>query len=109
MSQKKGNGKLRDEGLMVLKEAFAGAKYLEPDGKVAAELIMLGSHRERQIPDNLIMEVYGTVTEGKNASLTFRATSGRGYVANIESYADLILFIKGELECLTIHTPMDVT
>ena len=94
----KGNGKLTDEGLMALKAAFDGAKYQDTDAFDAAGLIMLGKHREQEIPDNLIMEIYGTVTEGKNIQLEFTSKSGSGYVANIESFADLVGLMQGTLE-----------
>ncbi len=99
----KGNGELMDEGLMAIKASFDGAKYLSPDAFDAANLIMLGKHRENQIPDNVIMEVYAAITEGKNIQLGLDPKPGDiGYVANIESYADMVAFIQGTLKATPI-------
>ena len=82
---------------MALTESFKDAQFLSADAKAASEMIQLGIHREQQIPDNVIMEVYGSITEGKNIQLGFTNDSGGGYQANIESYADLIAMMDGSL------------
>jgi hypothetical protein len=100
----KGNGTMFDEGLMAIKASFEGAQYLSTDAFDAASLIMLGTHRKQQIPDNVIMEVYGAITEGKNIQLKLDADSDGdvGFIANIESYADMVAFMKGTLEATPI-------
>lgn len=99
----KGNGKIHDEGLMAIKAAFDGAKYTDTDAFDAASLIMLGTHREQQIPDNVIMEIYASITEGKNIQLGLDPQPGdTGYVVNIESYADMVAFMTGTLEAFPV-------
>ena len=97
-----GNGKVIDEGLMALKAAFDGAKFLDADAKACSELMMLGKHRERQIPDNVIMEIYGMITEGSNVQLKLDATADGdvGFIANLESYADMAAFMQGTFEAI---------
>ena len=96
----KGNGvdKAVDEGLMALRESFKDAKFLDSDAKDAADLICLGAHREQGIPDSTVMEVFGIITEGKNCQLSLKTKEGHGYVAHIESYANLVAFVSGSLE-----------
>ena len=96
----KGNGhdSAVDEGLIAIRESFKGAKYSNTDAFDAAGLIQLGAHRSQNIPDAIIMEVYGTITEGSNCQLKFESDAGAGYVANIETYADLVSFMQGSLE-----------
>jgi len=99
----KGNGKIHDEGLLAIKASFEGAKYISTDAFDAASLMMLGTHREQQIPDNVIMEVYAAITEGTNIQLALDPKPGDiGYVANIESYADMVAFMQGTLEATPI-------
>ena len=102
-----GNGKLLDEGLMALKASFDGAKFQSTDAFDAAGLIMLGTHREQHIPDAVIMEVYGIITEGKNVQLGFTAKTGKGYTANIESFADLVSMMNGTLAAHQIEQGAD--
>ena len=84
---------------MAIKASFDGAKYTSADAFDAASLMMLGKHREYQIPDNVIMEVYAAITEGKNIQLGLDAEPGdTGYVANLESYADMVSFMQGRLK-----------
>jgi len=96
----KGNGhdSAVDEGLIALRAAFKGAKFLDTDAKDAAGMIQLGAHREQNIPDSTVMEVFGLITEGSNCQLKFESDAGTGYVANIETYADLVSFMQGDLE-----------
>lgn len=100
----KSNGHDVDEGLVALREAFKDAQYISVEAKDCADQIMLGAHRVQEIPDAVIMEVYGSITEGKNIQLTFAADSG-GYVANIESYTDLIAMMAGTLEAIPTEAP----
>lgn len=92
-----GHDKVADEGLMALRRSFADAKYLNSLGQKCAHMMMRGAHRSQQIPDAVIMEVYASITMGKNIQLTMQSDDGHGYVANIESYADMIKFMQGEL------------
>jgi len=93
----KGNGEIHDQGLLAIKAAFDGAQYLNSDAFDAASLMILGKHREFEIPDNAIMEIYGTLTEGKKTQFSFTNESGDGYIVNIESYTDLVAFMQGTL------------
>ncbi len=97
-----GHDKVADEGLMALRRSFKGAKYLNSLGKKAAQMMMRGAHRNQQIPDAVIMEVYAGVTAGKNVQLKLESDEGKGYVANIESYADMIAFMEGSLVATVI-------
>lgn len=99
----KGNGHATDEGLQAIKEAFTDAQYLDPNGKECANLMMIGAHREQEIPDNLIMEVYATITSGRNVRLEFTSDEGNGYVACIEGYEDLINLMQGTLEAMPLR------
>jgi len=101
----KGNGKIIDEGLAALKAAFDGAQYLSVEAKECSERIQLGEHRQQNIPDVLIMEVYGSITAGRNIALEFRADSGRGFVAHLESYEDLNALMAGTFEAIPIEQP----
>ena len=92
-----GHDKTVDEGLMALRRSFDAAKYTSIDARDAAILMMRGAHREQQIPDSVIMEVYASITAGKNIHLDMKTDDGHGYVACIESYADMIKFMQGEL------------
>lgn len=94
-------GTVIDEGLAALKMAFDDSKFYNNYAKQCAELIIMGAHREMNIPDAVIMEVYGSITEGKKMSLKFETNAGKGFIANIESYGDLISFMKGKLQCNT--------
>ncbi len=101
MSQ--GNGHMApDKGLAALQLAFEGAQYLDADAKAVAEQLQLGKHRSMNIPDALIMEVYGSITEGKNIELAFTSDDGNGFVANLESYADMLGLLAGTLACKAI-------
>ena len=93
-----GNGKILDEGLIAINEAFRGAKFLEEDGKVAAEMMKVGKHRELEISDAQAMEMYAMITEGKKFQVTRRNSKGEGYRANVENYADLADYFAGDLE-----------
>ncbi len=93
-----GNGRVVDEGLIAINEAFRGAKYLEEDAKVSAELMKVGKHRELEISDAVAMEMYAMITEGKKFNITRRNSKGEGYRANVENYTDLAAFFAGELE-----------
>jgi hypothetical protein len=100
-----GNGHDKDEGLMAIRAAFEGAQYLDADGKECANLMMLGAHREQQIPDNLIVEVYASLTEGRNVQLKFVSDeTQKGYVACIESYSDMLKLMQGELDATVLET-----
>ena len=94
----KSNGKIIDQGLDALKAAFEDAQFLSAEAKEASERIQLGEHRRIGVPDNIIMEVYGSVTEGTNICLEFTSDEGKGYMCSIESYADLIKFMTGDLD-----------
>jgi len=84
-----GNGRVRDEGLIAINESFRGAKFLEQDAKLCADLLCIGSHRELEISDAVAMEMFATITEGKCFTITRLNTQGQGYQANIENYGDL--------------------
>jgi hypothetical protein len=84
-----GNGRIRDEGLIAINESFRGAKFLEQDAKLCADLMCIGSHRDLQISDATAMEMFATITEGKCFVITRLNTQGQGYQANIETYGDL--------------------
>lgn len=92
-----GNGGVFDEGLAAIREAFMGATYLEPAAEECAELLMAGKHRELELPDAAAMEMYGTVTEGKNFEVQRLNKDGAGYMAHIESYTDLAAFFRGDI------------
>jgi len=100
----KGNGAVLDEGLLAINEAFKGAKYLEEDAKLCAELMMLGSHRKLEISDAQAMELYAIVTEGKKFEITRRNSKGEGYQANVENYADLLQLFEGSLPSTEVHS-----
>ena len=93
-----GHDKVVDEGLVALRRSFADAQYLSSEARDVAHMMMRGVHREQQIPDAMIMEVYGAITSGKCIQLKMDADAGGGYIANIESYADMIKFMQGTLE-----------
>ena len=99
----KGNGDIHDQGLLAIKAAFDGAQYLNTDAFDAANLMILGKHREQEIPDGVIMEIYGTLTEGKKMALNFTNNAGDGYQANIETYADLVAFMNGTFAVLPVE------
>lgn len=99
-----GNGAAAsDPGLQLIKEAFEDAQYLSIEAKDAAHMIQLGAHREQEIPDQVIMSIYGTLTEGKKAQIEFQSKSGNGYVAHIESYSDMILFMQGNMPVVRLE------
>ena len=98
-----GNGQSHDEGLKAIELAFKDAKYTDADGKECANLMILGAHRNVEIPDNLIMEIYGSLTDGKNVKLGFKAASGQGYDVCIENYGDMIKFMQGTLEASVVQ------
>ena len=99
-----GNGKILDEGLIAINEAFDGAKFLEEDAKIAAEYMKIGKHRDLEISDAQAMEMYAIVTEGKMFEVTRRNSKGEGYKANVENYSDLADYFAGELEAQTVGT-----
>ena len=99
MSAGNGHDKVVDEGLIAIQSSFSDAKFLNSLGRQCAQLMQMGAHREFNIPDAIIMEVYGIVTEGANVEIKFQKDSGHGFKAQIESYADLIAFMKGEHPC----------
>jgi len=99
----KGNGKMIDEGLAAIKLAFKDAKFLDADGKECANLMMLGAHRTVEIPDNLIMDMYGSITSGRNVELSFESNEGNGYTAQLTSYGDLIKLMQGTLEAAVVE------
>jgi len=72
-----GNGAAAsDPGLQLIKEAFEDAQYLSIEAKDAAHMIQLGAHREQEIPDQVIMSIYGTLTEGKKAQIEWQYAGG---------------------------------
>lgn len=93
-----GNGQTHDEGLKAIRLAFKDAQYTDADGKECANLMMLGAHRSLEVPDNVIVEVYASITAGKNVKLGLKTDSGSGYTVFIESYGDMIKFLQGTLE-----------
>ena len=88
---------LDDEGLLAIKASFKGASFLDTDAYDAATLMQAGEHRKQDVPDTLIMEIYGSITEGKNICLERKYKSGGGYIVKIENYKDLVQFIQGDL------------
>ena len=100
----KGNGGVRDEGLMAINESFRDALYLNEDAKWCADLMKIGKHRELELSDSAAMEMYALVTEGKNFEVTRRNTDGEGYRANIESYADLLALFSGDFMAEVVHS-----
>ncbi len=100
MSEK--DGQEKDVGLIAMKVAFDDAKYLCPEAKQCAELMMIGAHRKLEIPDNIAMEMYSMVTEDHNFTLDRRNDEGDGYVVNIESYANLRDFFAGNLDAAQV-------
>ena len=102
-----GNGKILDEGLIAINEAFRGAKYLEEDAKVAAEMMKVGKHRELEISDAQAMEMYAMITEGKKFQVNRLNSKGEGYRANVESYLDLADFFTGDLEAEIVESTPD--
>ena len=99
----KGNGQIVDEGLTALKQCFEGAKYLEADAKRAAELMLIGKHRELEISDATAMQMYAMVTEGKCFDMTRTNSEGIGYQVQIESYTNLADLFAGELEAAEVQ------
>ncbi len=97
-----GHDKYADERLMGLRHAFKEAWFLNNLGRKCAEMIVLGMHRKQHIPDAIIMEIYGSITEGKDIELIFTSDEGNGYRTNIESYADLIKLMRGDLAATPI-------
>ncbi len=98
----KGNGQA-DQGLLGLNAAFEGAKYTCIEAHECAQLMMMGRHREQEIPDGFAMALYDGVTRGQNQQLMRRGKSGAGYVVHIESYKDLASFFKGTLEAIEVE------
>ena len=96
------NGQAHDEGLKAIELAFEDAKYLDADGKECANLMILGAHREIEIADNVIMEIFGSITEGKNVKMTFATDSGNGYEVHIENYGDMVKLMQGTLDAYVI-------
>ena len=97
-----GHDKYADERLMGLRHAFKDARFLNNLGRKCAEMIVLGMHRKQHIPDAIIMEIYGSITEGQRVELAFTSDEGNGCLTNIESYADLIKLMRGELAATPI-------
>ncbi len=93
----KGNGKMLDEGLIAINEAFRGAKYLEEAAKECAELMKIGKHRDLEISDGVAMNMYAMITEGKKFEMTRRGSTGAGYQLNVENYTDLAELFRGDL------------
>lgn len=87
-----------DAGLTAVKASFADAQYQSIDARDCALLMMRGAHRKLEIPDAVIMEAYGMICCGNKVQLKFKTKAGKGYLAQIESYADLIKFMQGELD-----------
>ena len=102
MPKTKGNGHFQDEGLIAIREAFADAQFFDIEAKEVSERIMLGQHRDKQIPDSMVMEIYGSITEGHKLELAFTSDAGNGYIAHIESYADMIKMLDGGLEAMLV-------
>jgi hypothetical protein len=98
VEEPKPNGKLVDEGLLAIHTVFQDYDFLCDDAFDCYQMMVAGAHRELELPDSVIMEVYGLVTEGKAAVVTRTNSEGAGYRARIESYAELLSFLKGELE-----------
>jgi len=94
-----------DKGLTAVQASFADAQYQCIEARDAAILMMRGAHREMEIPDAVIMEAYGMVTRGHKCEIRFKTDEGRGYIANIESFEDLIKFMQGELEATLLEAP----
>lgn len=97
-SKLNGQDKNADAGLTAVRASFSDAKYQSIEARDAAILMMRGAHRDMEIPDAVIMEAYGMICEGNSVQLAFKSDDGKGYFANIESHADLIKFMQGELE-----------
>ena len=93
-----GHDEKADAGLTAVQAAFSDAKYPSIEARDAAILMMKGAHREMEIPDSVIMEAYGMVTQGNSVEIKFKTDEGHGYMANITSYSDLIKFMQGDLE-----------
>lgn len=102
MEKSNGNGQVKDEGLLALKAAFDGAQFLNAEAKEVSERILLGQHRQQQIPDNLVMEIYATITEGVNMALEFTSDDGNGYIAYVESYNDMLKLLDGGLDVVEV-------
>jgi len=100
-----GNGKVRDEGLLAINAAFEGAKYLEEDAKRAADLMKIGRHRNLEISDAQAMELYAIITEGKKFQIERTNSNGEGYLARVESYADLADLFDGTLPSNVVREP----
>ena len=98
-----GNGRVLDEGLIAINEAFDGAKYLEEDAKIAAEHMKVGRHRGLEISDSQAMNMYAMITEGKKFQVTRTNSEGVGYQANVESYADLVALFDGGLVAQEVY------
>jgi hypothetical protein len=94
----KSNGHIKDDGLLAIREAFKDAQFLNEDAFDAACLMKMGIHRQIGIPDSAMMEAYGTLTEGKSVQFTLKAKGGSGYIANLESYFDLVQFMQGKFD-----------
>lgn len=98
MSEPKPNGKMADEGQLAMATCFKDAAFVSEEARECSQMMIAGAHRELELPDAVIMEVYGLVTEGKAAVVTRTNNEGEGYRARIESYGELLSFLKGELE-----------
>ena len=83
---------------MMMQAAFHGAKFLNNIAAQCASLMCRGEHRKNNIPDVVIMECFGSITEGHAMQLKFETDEGSGYIAEINNYADLLAFLKGTLE-----------
>lgn len=94
----KPNGKLADEGQLAMATVFKGATFLSEEARLCSQMMIAGAHREMELPDSAIMEIYGLITEGKPAVVERTNSAGYGYKARIENYAELLAFLKGELE-----------
>ena len=100
-----GHDKYADERLMGLRHAFKDARFLNNLGRKCAEMIVLGMHRKQHIPDAIIMEIYGSITEGQRVELAFTSDEGNGCLTNIASYADLIKLMQCELAATPTAKP----
>ncbi len=98
MKEAKPNGKMADEGQLAMATVFKDAVFLCDGARLCSQMMIAGAHRELELPDSAIMEVYALITEGKPATVERTNSAGYGYKARIENYAELLAFLRGELE-----------
>lgn len=98
----KENSLLVDEGLAAIRHSFDGAQYINDTARECAERMMLGEHRDLELPDSAIMEIYGIITSGEKVRLKRTNDNGDGFLVHIESYEDLLSLIKQEADAQLI-------